>query len=388
MMLTGLPTKKNELWKYTSLKPIQETDWVVSTDSSDTNLSHDQLALLSKSLRSDMTNFVFVDGQLNKTLSDLNSMVTVTVDADANFLGSDPLIKDLFQATAVRKINILIPAKTVVDKPVFVLFVSQGKVNQSQLINNQLNVVVQSQAQLKLVTQSISLAPESVSLNIFNTNVRLEAAAHCEWLQIQNLNLNSFSVVQNTIHLDRDADFNFADLSLGAQLSRSNTETFFNSENANAGVYSCAALNQTQHSDLYSSINHIKGHNQSNQVAKSILNDSSQSIFRGRVFIAKDAQKANSEQLNNNLLLSRTAKANSIPQLEIYADDVKAGHGSTVGQMNPDEIFYFLSRGISESNAVRMIAEGFAKEIVFKLKSPALQSLAKSELQTKLDRMV
>ena len=78
-MLTGLPTKKNELWKYTSLKPIQETDWVVSTDSSDTNLSHDQLALLSKSLRSDMTNFVFVDGQLNKTLSDLNSMVTVTV---------------------------------------------------------------------------------------------------------------------------------------------------------------------------------------------------------------------------------------------------------------------------------------------------------------------
>lgn len=388
MILNGLPTKKIELWKYTSLKPLQDKDWILPTDDTEGQLNHEQMSWISKRLNAEMTNFVFVDGHLNKTLSDLNSMLVQTTDTNLNFLGSDPSLKDLFQATATKKIKLTVPAKTNVKKPVSLLFICTGSADQSRLVNHQITVVVQSQANLKLVSQSVSLSAASETLNIFNINVHIEAGAHCEWLQIQNLNFKSFNLSQNSIHLERDANFNFADLSLGAQLSRSNTETSFNSENAHAGLYSCAALNQTQHSDLYSSINHLKGHNQSHQVAKSILNDSSQSVFRGRVFIAKDSQKANSEQLNNNLLLSRTAKANSIPQLEIYADDVKAGHGSTVGQMNPDEIFYFLSRGISEANAVRMIAEGFAKEIVFKLKSPALQLLAKAELQTKLDRIV
>jgi Fe-S cluster assembly protein SufD len=388
MLITGWPTKKNELWKYTSLKSLEDKDWSIVTDSTEGLLNHDQLNHVKDLLRSDMTNFVFIDGNLNQTLSDTNSMMVQTSVTKLNFKGSDLALKDLFQKTIAKEIQLTVTRESNVEKPVHMLFVSTASGRQSRLVNHQLRIDLKSQVQLKIVTQSVSLTPDGQTLNMFNVNVHLEAGAHCEWLQIQNLNFNSFNLSQNSIHLDRDANFNFADLTLGAQLSRTNTETFFESENANAGVYSCAALNQTQHSDLYSSINHLKGHNQSYQVAKSILNDSSQSVFRGRVFIAKDSQKANSEQLNNNLLLSRTAKANSIPQLEIYADDVKAGHGSTVGQMNPDEIFYFLSRGISEAKAVRMIAEGFAKEVVFKLKSVELQDLAKSVLQSKLDRMV
>lgn len=383
-VLKNLPTRKNELWKYTSLKPLQEVSW--ATLSTDDGLSHEELKKISSWLSSDCYNFVFVNGVFNKTLSDaMESWISEDTSAGLNYSGSDAMLRDLYQATTGKKLKLTLPAKTVVEKPVQILFVSQGLAQTFQ--QTQLEISLASQSQLKLATRAISLG-ESKNFNLLHTHVQLQAASQFEWLHLQDLNARSFSITQNTINLDRDAVLNFVDLTLGGAISRTNTESFFKSENAHAGLFSCMALNKEQHADLYSSINHLKGHNNSNQLAKSVLNDSAQSVFRGRVYIAVDAQKANSEQLNNNLLLSRSAKANSIPQLEIHADDVKAGHGSTMGQMNQDEIFYFLSRGIAESAAVKMIAEGFAKEVVFKLADSRLQNIAMTRLQDKLDRMI
>ena len=93
-------------------------------------------------------------------------------------------------------------------------------------------------------------------------------------------------------------------------------------------------------------------------------------------------------QLNNNLLLTREAQADSIPQLEIYADDVKAGHGSTVGQLNKEEIFYFLSRGINQYQAVRMLSFGFAKALIYKFENEVLQNWMLKILNKKLDGMI
>ncbi len=383
-VLKKLPTRKNELWKYTSLKPLQEVNWTIG--SSDQDLSHDELKKISGWLSQDCSNFVFVNGVLNKTLSDsIESWLSIDSSAELNYSGSDVMLRDLYQTTAAKKIKLTLPEKTIVEKPVQILFVSHG--SEQTLQHIQLDVTLATQSQVQLATRSVSLG-EAKSFQLLHTNVQLQPASQFEWLHMQDLNSQSFSITQNTINLDRDVVFNFVDLTLGAAISRTNTETHFRSENANAGLYSCMALNTEQHADLYSSINHLTGHNNSNQLAKSVLNDSAQSVFRGRVYIAIDAQKANSEQLNNNLLLSRTAKANSIPQLEIHADDVKAGHGSTMGQMNQDEIFYFLSRGIAESSAVKMIAEGFAKEVVFKLANFELQKIAMTQLQNKLDRMI
>jgi Fe-S cluster assembly protein SufD len=108
----------------------------------------------------------------------------------------------------------------------------------------------------------------------------------------------------------------------------------------------------------------------------------------GRVRIEPLAQKANSEQLNNNLLLTKTAHADSVPQLEIYADDVKAGHGSTMGQLNADEIFYFLSRGINQTQAIRMLAFGYALELVYKIENVELQNWILKTLNEKLESMI
>ena len=112
------------------------------------------------------------------------------------------------------------------------------------------------------------------------------------------------------------------------------------------------------------------------------------SVFKGRVRIEPSAQKANSEQLNNNLLLTRTAQADSVPQLEIFADDVKAGHGATFGQLNKDEIFYFLSRGINQYQAVKMLSYGFVKELILKIENQHLQNYLISALNKKLESMV
>jgi Fe-S cluster assembly protein SufD len=162
----------------------------------------------------------------------------------------------------------------------------------------------------------------------------------------------------------------------------------FTGRHAQADVLGLAVGDQSQHFDNYTFLQHMIGENQSVQQYKSILAGTSQSVFRGRVLIEKDAQKANSSQLNNNLLLTRGAQADSIPQLEIYADDVKAGHGSTVGQLNKEEIFYFLSRGINQYEAVKMLSYGFANELIYKISSPALQNFLLQALSEKLSRLV
>jgi Fe-S cluster assembly protein SufD len=132
----------------------------------------------------------------------------------------------------------------------------------------------------------------------------------------------------------------------------------------------------------------VKGLNSSIQRYKSILADQSNSIFRGRVRIEQDAQKANSEQLNNSLMLSREANVSSIPQLEIYADDVKAGHGSTVGQLNKEEMFYFLSRGVDQVTATKMLAYGFVMEMASVFENSQLKEKVSNVLNEKLNGML
>jgi Fe-S cluster assembly protein SufD len=117
------------------------------------------------------------------------------------------------------------------------------------------------------------------------------------------------------------------------------------------------------------------------------LDGESRAVFNGKVLIRKDSQKANSEQLNNNLLLSRKAEVDSKPMLEIEADDVKASHGSTVGQMNQEELFYLLSRAIPKTKAISMMSYGFLAEVVDRLANENTKNWLKEKLDSAFERL-
>ncbi|MBT6835370.1 MAG: SufD family Fe-S cluster assembly protein, partial [Bacteroidetes bacterium] len=130
---------------------------------------------------------------------------------------------------------------------------------------------------------------------------------------------------------------------------------------------------RTQHVDNNTFIDHRKPNSNSNELFKAILDDEATGVFRGQIKVRKDAQNTNSYQKNNNLLLTDNAKMNAMPQLEIYADDVKCSHGATVGYLGVDELFYLRSRGIGEKEARLLLMNAFVGEIIEKIKIPALR---------------
>lgn len=385
----GFPTKKEEAWKFTSLSEAKAIDWNIALE--ETLLSHEEMVLVSKQLPSEFYNLVFVNGFLNKTLSDSDLPVTYTDLEEQDFIIAQemPEVKliNLSRGLGFQKAVIAIDKKSKLDKPLQIVHVVSAKF--PTLVQPMLEITVAENCELKLIQNTLGLTSQAGQSHAYNCDlqVRIGRAANVKFANLQNANHKDFVFGRIQFSLAQESQLTSLDLALGGKTSRHYLATEFAAENAHAGVFGLTLLADEQHCDHYTFIHHKIGHNSSVQHYKSILTDKSQSVFRGRVRIEQDAQKANSEQLNNNLLISKVAQATSIPQLEIYADDVKAGHGSTVGQLNKDEIFYFLSRGISEKQAVQLISHGFAKELVYKLENDVMESFVFQVLEQKLNEI-
>ncbi len=388
--LAGLPTRKEEAWKYTSLTEFKDIPWQ-SALNEEAALTHDQMQEVSKNLPAEFYNLVFVNGFLNQTLSDdLSDDILIseleTADITANEKHVEAHLLNLANSFLDKKLCIKIKSHKSFEKPLQIVIVQSSKA--SVYLSEKISVEVGENAELSLVVNTFSFANSTADALNVNLSLTIEKSARVKFVQVQNEDLNSFHFSQVEINLGSQVQFQSLAMSLGSKLTRNYLHLNFLGKNSSAGVFGLTILDAKQHVDNYTFIQHSIGENESVQHYKSILSGASQSVFRGRVRIEPDAQKANSEQLNNNLLLTREASANSIPQLEIYADDVKAGHGSTMGQLNKDEIFYFLSRGINQFQAVKMLSFGYAQELIFKFENPELQQFLMKLLASKLERMI
>jgi Fe-S cluster assembly protein SufD len=385
----GLPTRKDEAWKFTSLNEFKSRVWH-SLDGTETHLSHEQMQELSKKLPSDFINFVFVNGVLNRTLSDdTDSFLTIEgVDPEDQSSAAhiEQRLLNLARAFLNKKVRLAVGKSRTIEKPVQILFVQSSK--ESVYGSELFDIVLEQNSELKLLVSTVSFINASSDASNLRLKVNVQKEARLSLIQLQNEDAGSFHFSQVEIEAAHSSQVTTFAMTLGNKLTRNYLNLRFTGANAEAHVYGLGVLDGDQHLDNYTFIQHETGHNQSVQHYKSILSGSSHSVFRGRVMIAPDAQKANSEQLNNNLLLTRTAQVETIPQLEIFADDVKAGHGATVGQLNKDEIFYFLSRGINQYEAVKMLSYGFAKELIYKIDNTDLQKYLLGELNNKLEKLV
>ncbi|MBC7420891.1 MAG: SufD family Fe-S cluster assembly protein [Bdellovibrio sp.] len=386
----GLPTRKEEAWKYTSLTDFKAVPWQ-SALLEEEILTHDQLLAISKNLPAEFYNLVFVNGSLNQTLSDdLDSDITLSEIVAEDLVKDDKHVESymlqLSKSFLSKKLIINIKSHKTFAKPLQIVVVQSSKA--SVYVSEKISIKVGEDAELTLIVNTFSFANATGDALNMNVDVSVANSARVKMIQLQNEDVQSYHFSQCEVNLASNAQFQSLAMSLGSKLTRNYLHVNFLGKNSFAGVYGLTILDSKQHVDNYTFIQHSIGENQSIQHYKSILSGASQSVFRGRVRIEQDAQKANSEQLNNNLLLTREASANSIPQLEIYADDVKAGHGSTMGQLNKDEIFYFLSRGINQFEAVKMLAFGYAKELVYKFEDQSVQDFLMKSLHSKLERMI
>lgn len=206
---------------------------------------------------------------------------------------------------------------------------------------------------------------------VSETYIKAHPGSHVEHIQLQHDSSEGLTHSSVFADVDKDATVKSFTFHATGKLNRTNLVMNLNAPGSNGETYSLFLTHGNEHSDINTVIHHRAADTTSNQIAKGILDGDSKGVFTGLIHIHPKAQRVASGQLNKNLLLSKKAQVHSQPQLEIFADDVKCSHGSTTGQLSPDEVFYFQARGIPADKARTILAHGFGLEVVQKIDNKA-----------------
>lgn len=374
----GLPTRSDENWHYTSVKVLNDVQFMPSAFNP-SQPTHETLLEIKKRLNSEFVNLVFFNGILNKTLSDelpAGIEVCENTNPETNFQDTFEALNGAYQTAATV---FQVKKEASVDKPVNFLFYTSMEGGPALMVHPRIEIKVGARSSVKLLESHYGPSGISYFVNsLFNLHVG--DSAKVIYSRIQAEGENAINIGRTNITLEKAAQVESLVLATGAALSRHNLNIQLTGPGAHADVLGVYATRGSQHVDNTTVIDHQVGECDTNQLYKGILDEQSKAVFCGKVLIRKNAQKANSAQLNNNLLLSSKAEADSKPTLEIFADDVKASHGSTVGQMNAEELFYLLSRAIPKQKAITMLSYGYLSEVIYKISDLTLQKWLSSHL--------
>ena len=216
------------------------------------------------------------------------------------------------------------------------------------------------------------------SANVFVNNVSeivVGENAHLHHYYIQTGNAHTRYVHHTEVHQKASSVYNNYKASFpGSALLRNNLNIALDGENIESHLYGIYLAGGKQVVDNHTIVDHRKPHCQSNELYKGVMKDEAIAVVNGKIFVQKQAQKTNAFQQNNNLMLSQKAVVDSKPQLEIFADDVKCSHGSTVGQFNKEALFYLKSRGIGDEKAKALLIHAFAYDVTEKIPHAAVKS--------------
>lgn len=394
----GLPNKKMEEWRNSNIKELQKYLFEFG-DRKKTALVKEDLDHLNL-YSDDAYTLVFLNGFFQNQLSNLDGLpagiilesISKYIDKGdesdlVNLAGLDSVsngFADLNAAFFTDGSVLKVPDGMTVDKPIHIAYLTSDQNN--PIINYVRNeLIFRKQAICTVIESYYSLGKNNYGTNSI-TDVVAEAGSVVEHCRVfaENINSNHHSVLHVTQH--EQSKYVCHNINGGGQVLRNDMNVKLIEEECECDIKILDITLASQTSENHVSIRHLVPNCISNQTHRSVLFDDSVSVFNGGIYVAKDAQKTNAKQSSNSLLLSKNAEINTKPQLEIYADDVKCSHGATVGELNEDMIFYLRSRGISESEAQKMLAYGFCKEIASNISDSNLQEIIQNMILRKLDR--
>lgn len=379
-VLQGIPSRKNENYKYTNLQPKFAPDYKFFHQHEKTEVD------LNKAFRCDVPQldthlaYIFngwyykenrsvgqlpegvILGSLEKTAQEKPELFEKYAKL-AN-TEEDPLVA-LNTAFAKDGYFLYVPKNVVIEKPIQIINFLKAN---SDAYSTQRNLIyIEEGADVKMILCDHTLNLNSY-LNNSVTEIFVGPNASFEYYTLQNQHNNTTSLNSVYIHQERDSKATTLTSSLHGGLIRNNLKFVMNGENAESNLFGMAFIDRKQHVDNFTQVIHAKPHCLSNQVYKNVLDDESTGAFSGRIHVVRDAQKTNAFQRNNNLLLTDKALMQTKPQLIIDADDVKCSHGATVGQIDEEALFYLRARGIEEKKARLMMMNAFAHEVIQKIK--------------------
>ena len=247
------------------------------------------------------------------------------------------------------------------EKPIHIINYINGE-NQKIFAQSRNLIVVQKKANAKIINTFHSLTSDFTFNNVV-TEIVVEENASTEYYLFEGEGNSASHLGQVFVNQHQNSRFKSNIQTLCGIFVRNEYTVNLLGENCETDLKGLYLPDREQHFDNYINVNHYSPNCRSTQLFKGIIDDSAQAVYSGKVYVARDAQKTDSSQSNKNILLTDKSRAFSRPQLEIYADDVACSHGSTVGQMEKEALFYLRSRGISENNAKTILLSAFINEL-------------------------
>ncbi len=380
----GFPTTRDEDWRFTSVAPITELNFMSPSADADAQLGDCLFGGLEG------PRLVFVNGHYSRELSVVADLPNdVKVGNVAGALAQNDRVLQIHMAhrdtDAFASLNsacftdgafINLPEGVVMETPIRIYHLNTA--GDGATTNIRSLIVVGSNSKATIIESWTG--SDAAYFNNAITELIAGDNARVEHVKFQNESTTAFHVGGLHMRMGRDSRASHHSIALGGRVARNNIRAHLDGTGLETVLNGLYLPRGGQLIDHHMVVDHALPHGISHEYFNGILDDQARGVFHGRIHVHKGADKTDARQTNKNLLLSEDATVDTKPQLEIYADDVKCTHGATVGQMNPEQIFYLRARGLSEESARRMIMHAFAGEII--------ERIACEPVREELDRLM
>ena len=395
----GIPTVKNEEWKYTRISGAFNKDYAFNPENFSSGVTVSNIDALRLPGHQEANELVFINGLFAPQLSQIRSASLTVLSLDEatrdefkelvlQHLGqSSKYINDGLNAlnTAFAAVGIFIHVKRnkVVEHPVYIYNLSDART--ANILAQPRSLVYVGQNAQVVMTETYATIGSQESFTNQVTEVVVEQDAIVEYYKIQNDAAHANQVSTTHIRQVGKSLVNTVTISLNGAIVRNNLNIAMEAEHSESHFYGLYFLKGKTLVDNHTVVDNVKPHCESNELYKGVIDDEATAIFNGKIFVQKDAQKTNAFQSNKNILLSDGATVNTKPQLEIFADDVKCSHGCTVGQLDEEAFFYLRSRGISENAAKSLLVHAFAIDILDHIKPEPIKAYVNTLITQRLE---
>jgi len=368
----GFPTMKDEDWHFTSVAPISESTFRLAGASP--GISKRDLSRFALGLN-EWTTLVFLNGRFSAELSSRSSAGEgVRIRSLAAAIAEDAEAAHRIGALATPGTNafvalntafvtdgalIEISARASVEKPVHLVFVSSD----AGVSHPRTVILAGVNSRCTVIESYVSLGESKYFTNQV-TEIFVDEGARVDHYKLQRESASAFHVGTIQARQLASSQLHSFSYATGGSLSRTNVYTLLDGDGAACTLNGLYLADGMQHIDHQTLIEHVKPNCPSRELYKGVLDGRSHGVFNGKVYVHPEAQKTDGKQSNNNLLLSATARVDTKPQLEIFADDVKCTHGATVGRLDEMAMFYLNSRGIGPEAARILLTYAFAADVL------------------------
>jgi len=397
----SLPSTSQEAWRRTNIRALKVNELILPEDDSSLKLPQpprEYLTLFSDERMGGQIVLYpgsYSEVNLNPDLEDKGVIFTDFRYAVQhhpgileNILGQivrqdESKFAALVSAFGQNGVLVYIPRGVVVREPLHSLYWGGGvgMANLSHLL-----VWLEKDASLSYTHEYASKSKQSgQTLHSGIVEIHVGEGANLKFIELQSWGNHVWNFTHERARLEKNANLEWIIGAMGSYLTKSFMDVDLIGEGANAKMEGIYFTDGNQHLDLDTQQNHLEPHTKSDLLFKGALKDHSRSIWQGMIYVAQGAQKADGYQANRNITLSPTARADSIPGLEILTDDVRCTHGVSVGKVDPDQIFYLQSRGIPKEEARRLIVEGFFEPIVQRIPYQGLRDRLQKEIRIKME---